>query len=106
MIHPVGPYLLLSLCIPLLRASNTAELLHDEKVKAGIYTKANLVDSSSIPRTAEQLKKAILRNIEAGEYEGMNAVLTDAEHEVEIYLNKQFAEVNVSDATWTACVNS
>ncbi len=27
----------------------------------------------------------------------MNAVLTDAEHEVDIYLNKQFAEVNVSD---------
>ena len=68
-----------------------------EKHLAGIYTKANLVDSSNIPRTTEQLKKAILRNIEAGEYEGMNAVLTDAEHEVEIYLNKQFAEVNVSD---------
>lgn len=64
MIQLIGPYLLLSLCIPLLRASNTAELLHDEKVKAGIYTKANLVDSSSILCTAEQLKKAILRNIE------------------------------------------
>ena len=68
-----------------------------EKHLAGIYTKANLVDSPNIPRTTEQLKKAILRNIEAGEYEGMNAALTDAEHEVEIYLNKQFAEVNVSD---------
>ena len=55
------------------------------------------MDSPNIPRTTEQLKKAILRNIEAGEYEGMNAALTDAEHEVEIYLNKQFAEVNVSD---------
>ena len=43
---------------------NSAELLHDEKVKAEIYTKANLVDSSSILCTAEQLKKAILRNIE------------------------------------------
>ena len=68
-----------------------------EKHLAGIYTKANLVDSSNIPRTTEQLKKAILRNIEAGEYEGMNAALTDAEREVEIYLNKQFSEVNVSD---------
>ena len=62
-----------------------------------IYTKANLVDYPSMPRTTEQLKKAILRNVNPGDYEGMNAVLTDAEHEVEIYLNKQFAEVNVSD---------
>lgn len=68
-----------------------------EKHLAGIYGKANLVDFPSIPRTTEQLKKAILRNIEAEEYEGINASLTDAEHEVEIYLNKQFAEVNVSD---------
>lgn len=68
-----------------------------EKHLSSIYTKANLVDSPSIPRTSEQLKKAILRNINPGEYDGMNATLTDAEHEVEIYLNKQFAEVNVSD---------
>ena len=64
---------------------------------SGIFTKANLVDSPSIPHTTEQLKKAILRDIQPGEYEGMNAVLTDAEHEVEIYLNKQFMEVNVAD---------
>ena len=64
---------------------------------SGIFTKANLVDSPSIPHTTELLKKAILRNIQPGEYEGMNAVLTDAEHEVEIYLNKQFMEVNVAD---------
>ena len=64
---------------------------------SGIFTKANLVDSPSIPHTTELLKKAILRNIHPGEYEGMNAVLTDAEHEVEIYLNKQFMEVNVAD---------
>lgn len=62
-----------------------------------IYTKANLVDYPSMPRTTEQLKKAILRNVNPGDYDGMNAVVTDAEHEVEIYLNKQFAEVNVSD---------
>lgn len=64
---------------------------------SSIYTKANLVDYPSMPRTTEQLKKAILRNVNPGDYDGMNSVLTDAEHEVEIYLNKQFAEVNVSD---------
>ena len=64
---------------------------------SGIFTKANLVDNPNIPHTTEQLKKAILRDIQPGEYEGMNAVLTDAEHEVEIYLNKQFMEVNVAD---------
>lgn len=68
-----------------------------DKHLSGIYTKANLMDYPSMPRTTEQLKKAILRNVNPGDYEGMNAVLTDAEHEVEIYLNKQFAEVNVSD---------
>ena len=68
-----------------------------DKHLSSIYTKANLVDYPSMPRTTEQLKKAILRNVTPGDYDGMNAVLTDAEHEVEIYLNKQFAEVNVSD---------
>lgn len=68
-----------------------------DKHLSSIYTKANLVDYPSMPRTTEQLKKAILRNVNPGDYNGMNAVLTDAEHEVEIYLNKQFAEVNVSD---------
>lgn len=68
-----------------------------ERHLAGIYTKAGLVASPAIPRTTEQLKKAILRNVNPGDYEGMNATLTDAEHEVEIYLNKQFAEVNVTD---------
>ena len=68
-----------------------------DKHLTGIYSKASLVDSPGIPRTTEQLKKAILRDINPGEYEGMNATLTDAEHEVEIYLNKQFNEVNVAD---------
>ena len=68
-----------------------------DKHLSGIYTKANLVDYPGMPRTTEQLKKAILRNVNPGDYDGVNAVLTDAEHEVEIYLNKQFAEVNVSD---------
>lgn len=68
-----------------------------DKHLSNIYTKANLVDYPGMPRTTEQLKKAILRNVNPGDYDGMNAVLTDAEHEMEIYLNKQFAEVNVSD---------
>lgn len=68
-----------------------------DKHLSGIYTKADLVDKPSIPRTSEQLKKAILRPVQQGDYDGMNAGLTDAEHEVEIYLNKQFAEVNVAD---------
>lgn len=68
-----------------------------DKHLSGIYTKASLVDYPGMPRTTEQLKKAILRNVNPGDYDGVNAVLTDAEHEVEIYLNKQFAEVNVSD---------
>ena len=68
-----------------------------DKHLSGIYTKASLVDYPGMPRTTEQLKKVILRNVNPGDYDGMNAVLTDAEHEVEIYLNKQFAEVNVSD---------
>lgn len=68
-----------------------------EKHLSSIYTKARLVDSPSIPHTTEQLRKAILRNVNPGDYEGVNEALTDAEHEVEIYLNKQFAEVNVAD---------
>lgn len=68
-----------------------------DKHLGSIYTKANLVDNASTPRTTDQLRKAIMRNINPGDYEGLNATLTSAEHEVEIYLNKQFAEVNVTD---------
>ena len=32
-----------------------------------------------------------------GDYEGLNDSLTEAEHEVEIYLNKQYEELNVGD---------
>ena len=70
-----------------------------QKHLAGIYTKGALVDRPEIPHTTEALKKAILRPVNAGDYDGMNAELTPAEHEVEIYLNKQFAEVNVADVT-------
>jgi len=70
-----------------------------QKHLSGIYTKGNLVDRADMPRTTEALKKAILRPVNPGDYDGMNAELTDAEHEVDIYLNKQFAEVNVADVT-------
>lgn len=67
-----------------------------QKHLSSIYTKAKLV-GAGMPTTTDQLKKSILRNIQPGEYEGFNAELKPAEHEVEIYLNKQFQEVNVAD---------
>ena len=63
----------------------------------GIYTKASLVSANSIPRTTADLRAAILRPIQPGEYEGLNAVLTEAEKEVNIYLGRQYGDVNVSD---------
>ena len=70
-----------------------------QKHLSGIYTKGGLVDNPSMPRNSEALKKAILRTVNPGDYDGLNAELTPAEHEVEIYLNKGFPEVNVSDVT-------
>ncbi|MCC8115077.1 MAG: BREX system P-loop protein BrxC [Bacteroidales bacterium] len=68
-----------------------------QKHLAGIYTKAALIDNAKVPRNTEALRRAIMRNIEPGEYEGMNASLTPPEKEVELYLSKQFQEVNLSD---------
>lgn len=68
-----------------------------QKHLASIYFKAKLVDFSGMPHTTEELRKAIVRNVNPGDYEGLNAVLSPAEKEVDIYLNKQFAEVNVAD---------
>ena len=62
-----------------------------------IYTKAKLVGLGGMPTTAEELKKAILRNVESGDYEGMNSKLTRAEEEVELYLGKQDLSVNLAD---------
>lgn len=64
---------------------------------SNIYTKAGLVDYSSVPRNSEQLRSAILRPVQPGDPDGMNAGLGNAVHEVEVYLNKQCAEVNVAD---------
>jgi len=80
------------------KKSNDRYRLAIQKHLASIYTKANLVQySGGMPSNTDQLKKAILRDIQPGDYDGLNASLTEAEHEVEIYLNKQFAEVNVAD---------
>ena len=64
---------------------------------ANIYTKAGLVDNGVVPQSTDLLKKAILRPVQSGDYDGVNASLTPAEKEVDIYLNKQFGDANVSD---------
>lgn len=68
-----------------------------QKHLSSIYTDAILVDATTIPRTTEELRKAILRPINPGDYEGLNAEMSTAEKRIENYLNKQFAEVNVSE---------
>ena len=85
--------------IPGLDNKHGAERYHIavQRHLAGIYTKAGLVDNGVVPQTTEQLRKMILRPVQSGDYEGVNASLTPAEQEVEIYLNKQFGEVNVAD---------
>lgn len=64
---------------------------------ANIYTKAGLVDNGVVPQSTDLLKKAILRPVQSGDYDGVNASLTPAEKEIDIYLNKQFGDANVSD---------
>ena len=64
---------------------------------ANIYTKAGLVDNGVVPQSTDLLKKAILRPVQSGDYDGVNASLSPAEKEVDIYLNKQFGDANVSD---------
>ena len=68
-----------------------------QKHLSNIYTKGRLVNGDVFPRTTDALRRSILRDVQPGEYEGMNTVLNEAEHEVDIYLNKQYAEVNVAD---------
>lgn len=68
-----------------------------QKHMASIYTKAVLVDRPDMPHNTEALKRAILRTINLGDYDGLNAEPTPAEKEVNIYLERQYGEVNVSD---------
>lgn len=80
-----------------MKKGNERYLAAIEKHLSGIYSKAGLVDSPNIPRNSEGLRKSILRPVNTGDYQDANALLTEPEHEVEIYLNKQYEEVNVSD---------
>ena len=68
-----------------------------EKHLSNIYTKAKLVVDKDIPTTTDALKRAILRPVNTGDYDLMNSALTTPEQEIEIYLNKQYADVTVSD---------
>lgn len=60
-----------------------------------LYPQARLVGTSDIPRNSEELKAKILRKVESGSYSEMT--LTEAERQVENYLNRQFNEVNLKD---------
>lgn len=68
-----------------------------EKHFSIIYNKANLVEIQGMPRTNDGLRQSILRAVNPGDYDGLNAEMTPAEREVEIYLNSQYGEVVVSD---------
>ena len=68
-----------------------------QKHFANFYTKAGMFENTDAPMTSEQLKRKILRPIDPADYEGMKASLTNPEHEIEIYLLKEFQEVNVAD---------
>ncbi len=68
-----------------------------QKHLGNIYTKAGLVNRAEYPHTSEQLRQSILRPVQSYDYGELNSSLTQAEQEVEIYLDKQFAEVNVAD---------
>ena len=68
-----------------------------QKLLSSIYSKAKLVDSTSIPRNTETLKNAILRPIVVGEYDQGDSSMTTAENEIETYLSRQYGEYNVAD---------
>lgn len=72
---------------------HTAMQLH----LAEIYPQADLVDKNDIPKTTDELKRAILRPVNSGDYNGLNTALSPEEHVVEIYLTKQFDEVTLPD---------
>ena len=85
--------------IPELDSKHGVERYHEavQHHLANIYTKAGLVDNGVVPQSTDLLKKAILRPVQSGDYDGVNSSLTPAEKEVDIYLNKQFGDANVSD---------
>lgn len=65
-----------------------------------IYTRAGMVDSGSVPRDTATLKAKILRRIQPGDYQGVDAALSPAEQEVEVWLAKQGGlDVNLNAIT-------
>lgn len=64
---------------------------------ASMFPKAKLVAGSKIPHDVPALRAAINRSINPGDYDGIGAVLTEAEKEVEIYLENQHMEMNLAD---------
>ncbi len=62
-----------------------------------MYPMAKLASSSNIPRDTASLRAAINRPINTGDYDGLGATLTQAELEVEKYLENQMLDTNVSD---------
>ena len=61
-----------------------------------VYPLASYVVSSSTPSTSDALKAKILRPIQPNEYNEMNT-LTDAEQEIENYLNRQPGDTVLGD---------
>lgn len=65
-----------------------------------IYFRAGMVDSAAVPRDTATLKAKILRPIQPGDYQGLDAALTPAEQEVEVWLAKQGSlDVNLNAIT-------
>ncbi len=62
-----------------------------------IYPYGHMAEWQKIPRTSDDLRKAVLRKISDGEYEGENADMLDIEKPVEMYLVKQDREVSLND---------
>lgn len=64
---------------------------------ANLYPQARLVDSTDMPRNSEELKSKIQRKVEIGDYNELNNTLTEAERQVENYLNRQVNDINLKD---------
>lgn len=67
-----------------------------QKHLANHYPYANIV-AADAPHTSDELKRAVLKPIDANEYTGLNATLKKYEEPVERYLSSQHIESNLSD---------
>lgn len=61
----------------------------------GIYKKSHLVEAA--PHSTADLRAFILRPVNPGDYDNLNAALTEPERDVDRYLDTQFGEVNAAD---------